>query len=221
MNRSSDIAGIILLIICIISLAITINQLVRNKNSFYIRLIVLYIFLTVFQLSLGAYITTFSAPPNSNKASIVNISVYIYIIFEYIILSFLISNFIVSEFIKKIIKLSCILFPAIAIFNWFYFDSFIIALSISNTMEGILLIISSLYFFQELIRTPIIPQLEKDPSFWIVIGILFLFICITPYYLSFEYFKAIPQMQIIDYVAYLIIIVLFTKASLCKPIFRK
>ena len=65
-------------------------------------------------------------------------------------------------------------------------------------------------------RNPPEVQLNKEASFWIVTGILFLFIWITPFYLAYKSVVKIPELKIIDYLAYAVIILLFTKASLCK-----
>jgi DNA integrity scanning protein DisA with diadenylate cyclase activity len=95
---------------------------------------------------------------------------------------------------------------------WVNNESFFTIFSIATSIEAILLIPFCLYYFFELLKKPPVLELSKEPSFWIITGILFLLISITPLYLLFKFFKNMPEMGIVDHVGYGIIVVLFTKS---------
>jgi len=163
------------------------------------------------QLIISEY---FSVIPHfKGKKSPINISAYIFIIFEYPIFALLLSNFIKLTFLKKYLVFSCILFTAIAIIIWYTNSSFEKIISVTTTIESLGLIPFCLYYFFELLNDPPFFKLTEESSFWVTTGILFLFICITPYYFVFSYFKNIPEMQIIDYFGYDLIVLFLAKAS--------
>jgi hypothetical protein len=158
----------------------------------------------------------FSDNIERGKSASVNISLAFYIILEFLILSFLLFKIIKSKTIKKYILWGVVFFLAFNLYSWLYLNPWIQYLTTISTTSSVLMIFPSLYYFYELIKTPKVPELSQEPSFWIVTGILFLFLWITPLYLICRAMAKIPELKLIDYLAYILIIVLFTKASLCK-----
>jgi len=190
--------------------------MIRNrKNEFYLWAIVFYIFLITVQLLIGLSLH-FTGLELQGKKSAANISAYIFVIPEYAIFAFLLSKFIHSIVVGKYLRLSCILFSVVAILVWHFSASFYKAFSIETAIESISLIPFCLYYFFELLDNPPLLKLTNDPGFWITTGILFLFICITPYYLVFDYFRNTNEMQMIDFVGYDLIVLFFAKASLTE-----
>jgi hypothetical protein len=185
----------------------------RRKNSTYLKLIPLYIFLIIVQLAIADYYLFFKEN-STRKANPTNISAYAFIILEYLIFAILLAKFIKLTILKKYLIFSCIPFTVTAIILWFSISSMSKTISIITTIESVSIIPFCLYYFFELLNDPPFLKLTAEPSFWITTGILFLFICITPYYFALNYFKNIPEMQIIDYFGYDLIVLFLAKASI-------
>jgi hypothetical protein len=186
-----------------------------KKTAAYLKLIPLYIFLIILQLAIGEYYFA-NATKLKGKENPIGISAYIFTIFEYSIFAILLSRLIRLTLIKKYLVFSCIIFTIIAVIIWYSIPSFYKAISIATTIESLSIIPFCFYYFFQLLNNPPFLKLTEEPSFWITTGILFLFICITPYYLAVDYFKKIPEMQAIDYFGYDLIVLFLAKASLIK-----
>ena len=208
--------AIFLLLLSTIVLLLTLKKIIRKKkNEFYLWAIVLYTFLITVQLLIGLYYQ-FVAPEIQGKQSPTNISAYIFVVLEYSIFALLLSKFIHSTAVEKYLPFSCILFGVAAILVWRFNSSFYKAFSVETAIESISLIPFCLYYFFELLNNPPLLKLTSEPAFWITTGILFLFICITPYYLVFDYFKNINEMQMIDFFGYDLVVLFLAKASFTK-----
>lgn len=212
-----EINAILLFLLSTIVLLLTVKKIIRRKkNEFYYWAIVLYLFLVMMQLLIGLYCDLVS-PEIQGKQSPTNISAFVFVILEYSIFALLLSKFIHSTAVEKYLPLSCILFGLAAVLVWCSNSSFSKAFSVETTIESICLIPFCLFYFFELLNNPPLLKLTNEPAFWITTGILFLLICITPYYLVFDYFKNINEMQMIDFFGYDLIVLFLAKASLTKP----
>jgi hypothetical protein len=206
-----------LCIVGLICLAILIKQLIKSNTGFIIKIIASYIGLILVQLLIGS-IYFFKADYLSERSDLINISAYIFILIEYPILAYLISIKIKSIRIKQIILRSSLIFEIIALILLIFIKSISSIISIATTIESISMILACLYFFYELLNSPPTLHLKQESSFWLANGILFLSVCILPFYLAFGYFKQTISIEIFDYVGYAIVMILFTKASLCKDL---
>jgi hypothetical protein len=178
-------------------------------------IIALYILSIILQLIVGDYYVL-NRSGLKGKRSPTNISLYIFIILEYSAFAFLLSRFINLILLKKYLILSCVLFTVVAVLIWFSNLPFRSAASVTTTIESISLIPFCLYYFVELLKKRPFLKLTGEPSFWITTGILFLFICITPYYLLYAYFKKYPEMHMIDFLGYDLLVLFLAKSSLVE-----
>ena len=174
------------------------------------------IFLVIFQIGFALYFILIDIHHNHGKQSPVNISGYIFVVIEYCIFATLLSEFIRRQSLKICVRYSVIPFCLAATILWFSEASFARTLSMLNTLEGILVIPFCLYYFYELSKKPLINKLINEPSFWMTTGILFLFVCISPYYFAYDFIIKIPEMQIIDFVGYDLLVLFLAKASLLQ-----
>lgn len=203
--------SIVLFLLGLIVLLFIIRKTVSKKNPLYLKLILVYLFLIISQLSFANYIMLSTADER-----LVNMSAYVFIIFEYAIFTTLLSKFIRSTIIKKYLLVSCILFITIGIVSWYAISMHRKALSFITSVECISLIPFCLYYFSELLTNPPLLKITGEPSFWIITGILFLLICITPFYLAFNHLKKNYEMQMIDFLGYDLIVLFLAKASFTK-----
>jgi len=211
------ICSLSLITIGLICLVIVLNKIIKDKLSKQTIVIAAYIFLVVIQLVFADCVELFVGYNKRGKLFPVNQSVAIYLPIEFGLLGYLLSSAIKAISVKKYLLIASIFFLILTIYEWFTLNQWSTFLTIVSTTESLLLIIPSLIYFIELMKSPPTLNLIKEPNFWIVTGILFLFVCITPLYLFFKFTARNPEIQIIDYLAYATTILLFTKASLCKP----
>jgi hypothetical protein len=208
--------AIFLFLLSTVVLLLTLTKIIRKKKGeFYLWAIVLYIFLITVQLIIGLCYH-FAGLEMQGKQSPTNISAYIFVVLEYSIFALLLSKFIHSIAVEKYLSLSCILFGVVAILVWHSNSSFYKAVSVETAIESISLIPFCFYYFFELLNNPPLLKLTNEPGFWITTGILFLFICITPYYWVFDYFKNMNEMQMIDFFGYDLVVLFLAKASFTK-----
>ena len=116
-------------------------------------------------------------------------SLYIYLIIELTCSLLFISAQSRSVVAKKIITISIILFTLYTIlYSGIHSSShnFHIQLPL---IEGLLVIISALYFFYELFTLKPDKNLFATPAFWSISGMLFLFTVISPIFLLINYFR--------------------------------
>lgn len=204
---------IFLLLLSLVIFLFIISKIVKKKYPIYMWIIALYIFLIFLQLIISYYYHL-KKPHVHGVNSPISKSAFVFTIFEYSAFSFLLSGFISLRLIKKYLIFSCFLFTIIAILIGRSSVSFVHATSIVTTIEGIALIPFCLYHIFELLSRPPLFKLSSEPSFWITVGILFLFVSITPFYLAIDYFLKTPEMQMLDFLGYYLVILFLTKACL-------
>jgi hypothetical protein len=207
--------AVFLSLLCLTVLSLITKKIFKKNVRAYLRLVPLYILLIIVQLSFGNYVI-FGALPDERKKYLVNLSAFVFTVLEYLIFSILLSKFIKLPIIKKYLRLSSIPFAVLGIISWHFISLSTNALSFITAAESILLIPFCLYYFYELLNIPPFLKITDEPSFWITTGILFLFICITPYYLAFDYFKNIYEVQMIDFFGYDLMVLFLAKASFTK-----
>lgn len=211
LNSPKEIFLLALLSLCIISIRLTYAGLTK-KHAIHRNLVPIYFILIAVQIILSYY-EMFSSPKiPAGKTSIMNISAYFFIALEFILFSILLRNAIQSIILRKILFALTITFPFAALIVWTNTKSSAASLSIISTSESVVLIPICLYFFIELLQRPPVLMLSKEPYFWITTGILLLLISITPFYLLFGLIKPNPAIQIVDHIAYIIIVAIFTKS---------
>ena len=190
----------------------------RFPKRKYIKAIVVFFIITIAQ-SLVTTLEKYIIDPENKligRFSPSFIFGFIYMYIEYYIYSYLLSKFIKSKLIKKILRLSLIFMFALGVFLWFTNLNMIKVISIFSATESVLLLLPSFYYFYEILYGPPVLQLNEEPSFWIVTGIIFLFICLFPVYLGLGILNRIDSIQTIDYIGYILIILLFLKGISCK-----
>ena len=206
---------LLLFLICLVVL-LSISKRVLNQKAFtYLKLLPLYIFLIMLQISYALFIWLNNMQPLS-KGFYINLSATIFTILEYCIFAFILSRLIRLNLLRKYLVFSCVLFLSIGTICWYFASSYGKAVSIITSIECISLIPFCLYYFFELLNNSPFLKLASQPGFWTVTGILCLLICVAPFYLSFNYLKKIPQMEMIDFLGYDLIVLFLAKASSTK-----
>jgi hypothetical protein len=213
---SSTILSLIVLFAIIKS-----SRLIRRfPERKYIKVILLFFTITFIQLFIGPLLEYLIDPSNKlqGRDNITNITGCIYLLFEYLIYIYLLHKFIKSKHIRIYLKTTLAIIYPLGGILWFSQINIVQAISMFTITEALLLLFPCFYFFYEILTQPPILQLNKEPAFWIITGIIFLFICLIPVYFGLLIMGSIQPIQTIDYIGYSIIIALFLKGASCKPI---
>ena len=192
----------------------------RFPDRRYIKVLLLFFTITFIQLFIGPLLDYLIDPNKESQGrdNITNITGCIYLLCEYLIYIYLIHKFIKSKHIKVYLKITVAIIYPLGVILWFSQINIVQAISIFTITEALLLLFPCFYFFYEILTQPPILQLSKEPAFWIITGITFLFICLIPVYFGLLIMGAIQPIQTIDYIGYTIIIALFLKGASCKSI---
>ena len=91
-----------------------------------------------------------------------------------------------------------------------------------NIVNSVCIALPCFFYFYETFSKPAIISLSKEPSFWVVIGFLFMAISTLPFYCLQNYiYKNIPslfeQMYTISPIFYCLLFLLLLKAFICNP----
>ena len=178
-------------------------------------------FILTFMQMFISYLEEFVIDPNnklSGRNSPSNIFLVIYMILEYSMYTYLLLLFINSELIKKYLKISMIIFLLIVNIFWFSQLSFVRTFSMISLTQSVFLLLPAFYYFYEILNAPPVLELSQEPSFWIVTGIVFLQICLIPIYIGLVTINKIIPIQSLDYLGYIILIILFLKGISCKTV---
>lgn len=212
-SQPYEIFVLLLFLLSLFVLPVTILSARRKKSLLAIKLVPLYVFLISVQLVIATF-EILADWPGNNKQSPANISTFVFISCEFIIFSLILRQEMQSAKLKRVLLLGIWAFPVIALIIWVTTSWFYHAITRATSLEAVILVPFCLMYFVQLQRIPPLFRLIDQPMFWMITGILFLLVIITPYYLLLKHFRAIDEMQIVDHVAYMLIVLLFARASI-------
>ena len=181
-------------------------------KEFYLKLFTPFLFCTLCAEAWGSYLSD----EGKNNVFIYNFFTIVEFCFYMLVLSLIISK----EHVKKIIRISILLFIFASAVNIFFIQG--TKLFHTNTYSiGCLLIVSfCIYYFLELFRAPKAIKLTSNPAFWISSSLLFFYICSFPAYALFSFGGSLPRMIVeklpnIFAVLNIFLYLLFTISFLC------
>lgn len=145
---------------------------------------------------------------------------HIYTIFDFFLLSLIFKPVLPSS-LSRVITIG---FPLFAIINSIFFEHFKTENIMNRTLSSLILMFYALSFFTKTLREMKILNLEKEPLFWISVGVLFynagsFFIFLFNHYLTanrdlwFTYFGIHAIFTIILYIFYTIALWVHPKQS--------
>ena len=185
----------------------------------YSKVIIFFFYLTIGQLIIGIG-EEFLDPYNKikGKKSPTNISALIYVIVEYQIYAYLLLTFIKWIKINRYLKLFRLFMLLLAPILWFGNLNMAQFMSYYTLAEAVTILPGCLFYFYEILSGPPILKLNKEPPFWIVTGIVFLFVCLIPAYIGIAITEDFWPIAVMDYIGYIIISILFLKGITCKTL---
>ena len=145
---------------------------------------------------------------------------------EFCFYFFIISLIITSGRVKRLIRLSTVLYAVAAVINILFIQGMKMIHTVTYSVGCLLVVVFCIYYFLELFRLPKSIKLHTNPAFWICSGLLFYYCCGFPLYGLFNYLMKISTLFVRNF--YLIITILniflyslFTIGFLCRLRSRK
>jgi len=210
----------LLSLICVFAIVKSLPQIKRFPEKKYFKVIFIFFLLTFFQL-MTFLIEEFIIDKSnkfSGRKSPTGISILVYIICEYQIYVYLLLIFIKSRPIKTYLEISRYFIFFLAIILWFSKISMELLASSYTLAEGMLLLPACFYFFYEILTGPPVLKISEEPSFWIVTGITFLFVCLIPAYIGIAIIQNFKPIEVMDFIGYCLLTILFLKGITCKTV---
>ena len=184
----------------------------------YLNLFPPFLLVTLFIETLGAY-----------WSSIWKHNIWLYnffSVFEFCFYLWLISLIISNKKIKKIIKITLVIYALIAIINILFIQKMKMFHTVTYSLGCLLIVSFCIYYFLELFRLPKSVKLKNDPAFWLCSGLLFYYCCGFPLFGLINFVNGLPKLiiknfQTIVTIMNILLYSLFTIAFLCRIKTRK
>ncbi len=145
---------------------------------------------------------------------------------EIIFYLWVLSQIIMKVPIRKCLQLAAVLFPVVVMLNKYLIQKGTRYLTLTVALGSLLIVLAAIYYFYELFRSEKSINLAREPSFWIVSGLLFFYSCSFPLFTLINAFYS-PSNKIIFYLLHLssvLNILLYSSfmiAFLCRIKIRK
>ena len=207
--------GFIRLYMFFIAASFLVSLLVYIKpkaSPFYLKLFPPFLFATLIVEGLGSYL--YSIGKN-------NISLYnFFTVFEFLFYLYIISLVISNPKMKKIIRITAILYVIVAMVNILFFQKMKTFHTITYSLGCLVVVVFCIYYFLELFRLTKSVKLINSPTFWICSGLLFFYCCGFPLYGLINYWSGISKLLVRNFdeiftILNIFLYTLFTVAFLC------
>jgi hypothetical protein len=147
----------------------------------------------------------------SNLDSVVVISFYL----------FLLREIVKSKKAKKVLLIFVLAYPIVSVINIFLLKTLPLLFPVTFTSGGVLIVITSIYYFWETFQQKNSVNLTREPAFWICSGLLFYFTCTFPLNGLLNFVSDLPQVIVQNLFQIFIILNIFlylsfTIAYLCR-----
>ncbi len=206
----ASISNILQDIFSVVLLLFSLFYCFRKYNPVYMRSLPIY--------SIGNVLANFFNRFYPDTRPVVNI---IFTAFELVYFVYFLTRVIKSGTVKKLVWVLTGLFLSNDIYHVAKKD-FKENLGLPEVYECIILIIPCMVYFREILLKPKIAELRKEPSFWMVTGILFYFFLLIPTLFISSYFQYKKMDDVaeafysVNNYSQLISYILFIKAMRCR-----
>lgn len=165
----------LLLYIYVIALCFLVSLTVfsrSHKGGLYLKLFPPFLFIALVVETLASYM----ASKGKN-----NVALYdFFSVFEFCFYLWILSFIITNNRVKKIIRITILLYAVVADFNILFVQKITTIHTITYSLGCLLIVSFCLYYFLELFILPKAVRLWDNPAFWICFGILFFYCCSFP-----------------------------------------
>lgn len=192
-----------------------------NKNKFpALKIFYLYPLASLLQIIIAVFFPLFDISVKEYNHT-TNIAANIFMTIEFLLIYNFFRKVLQSKTIQLIMNVMTAAYLLIILVNWIIFKYFFYFPGYIFTLQAIFLLIPGLYYFFELFKYPVFPDLLKEFSFWVSLGIVFYFSCTLPIFLlkDWAYRKTgvINETSVysINFICYGFLFLFIAKAYLC------
>lgn len=145
---------------------------------------------------------------------------------ETIFYLWVLSQIIMKPSIRKCLRLTVVLFPLVVVLNKYLIQKGSQYHTLTVALGSLLIVIAAIYYFYELFQSDKSVYLTREPSFWIVSGLLFFYSCSFPLFTLINVFyspsnKTIFNLMYLSSVLNILLYSSFMVAFLCRIKIRK
>lgn len=171
-----------------IALSFIVSLVVYSSSRHpYLKLFPPFLFATMAAEFAGNYLTSIHEP---------NTFIYnFFSVIEFIFYMLLISLIIKNGKVKKIIRVSSVLYAIISIVNILFFQGMEKFHTVTYSLGCLLIVVICIFYFLELFSSPRSVKLSADPAFWICSGLLFFYCCGFPLYAFLNFWAGFKWMR--------------------------
>lgn len=173
----------------IFSLIASLNLLWKRKTAIYLRLFPFFLAASVFVEIQADMIRTGDGSGN-------NMTLYnSFIVVEFVFYLYVLRSVIYSPSVKSKMNWIIFFFILLSVTNLIISLKFENFQSITYAMGSLLVVIYCVFYFYELFNLPEFVDLLREPSFWIVSGLLFYYTCTYPVTGMINHLNRIPRLS--------------------------
>lgn len=162
-----------------------------NPSYSYLKVFPIFLLATLLAEILGAYLQSL----RQNNMPLYNF----FTTFEFCVYLYIISLIIINLGVKKVIRITIILYALIAVINIVFIQKMKIFHTVTYSMGCLLVVSFCIYYFFELFRFPKSVKLKNNPAFWICSGLLFFYCCGFPLYGLINYWSGISTLIVANF----------------------
>lgn len=187
----------------------------KGQTMSYLKLFPPFLLLTLVIEIYSSYLSTIAR----NNMPVYNF----FSVIEFCFYLFVISLIIRNNKIRKVIRISALVYALVAVINILYIQKIRVFHTATYSGGCLLVVAFCIYYFYELFRSPHSGKLEYNPAFWICTGLLFFYCCGFPLYAFIHYWAnsvglVISSFAMITTVLNIFLYCLFTIAFLCTRV---
>jgi hypothetical protein len=189
-----------------------------TPSRIYLKLLPVFLLITFINELYAGYVVS--------KGGYTTVQYNIYNLLEFGFFIYLITQNIENRHIQRKPNWILWLYLAIAIANLLIFQGINTYNSVTYAIGSLAVVALSIFYFFELFRKKHFVQLSREPSFWIITGILFYFSCSFPLLTTTNFIQKMPEiilnnLQSLLFLLNIMLYTLFTIAFLCRIKIRR
>jgi multisubunit Na+/H+ antiporter MnhG subunit len=159
---------------------------VKRDLSFYLKLLLVILFVTVIVELIGFFI--------GRKSGATTIPLYnFFITFEFTFYLWMIREIVKNIKARSIMRYIFLIYPILCLTNIFFIQGFYKFQSVTYSLGCLLIMAFSIYYFFELFQTKHSVNLVRQPAFWICSGLLFYYSCT---FFIFAFVNFLPRLSL-------------------------
>jgi|SRR5688572_21470743 len=202
----------------VISFLVSLTVYFTPKSSIYLKLFPPFLLATFLVELFALYLITIK----QSNVTLFNF----FTTFEFCFYLWIISLIISNKKMKKIIRVTLIVYVFTAIINILFIQKIKTFHTVTYSLGCLLIVLFCIYYFLELFRLPKSMQLKYNPAFWLCSGLLFYYGCGVPLFGLVNFVNGLPRLiiknfQTIVTIMNIFLYSLFTIAFLCRIKTRK